>query len=57
MSKKEEKIVPIPVNGSLGLLAQGDIALKAWRKIRDQEAKKELNPKEGDKDNKEKEKK
>lgn len=35
MSKEEKKVVDIPVGGSLGILAYGDIGLKAWRKVRD----------------------
>jgi len=45
--KKGEKrinISKIPLNSSLGLLAYGDIAFKAWREL-----KKEYNKKENEK--------
>lgn len=42
-NKNEEKvkidISQIPVDGSLGLLAYGDIAFTAWRKIKQESAK------------------
>lgn len=41
--KNDEKlkmdISQIPVNGSLGLLAYGDIAFTAWRKIKQKSTK------------------
>ncbi len=33
---ENKKNIEIPVQGNLGLLAYGDIALKAWRKKRDE---------------------
>jgi len=33
----KNKSVEIPVQGNLGILAYGDIGLKAWRKKRDEE--------------------
>lgn len=40
-AEKNKNAVPfeIPVEGSLGLLALGDVGIRAWRKVRD-EAKK-----------------
>lgn len=51
MSKQEKKVVDIPVGGSLGILAHGDIGIKAWRKVREAaDDKKELEEnKENDK--------
>jgi hypothetical protein len=37
-SSKDYKI---PIEGSLGLLAYGDKGLRAWRKVRDEKAKKQ----------------
>jgi|TARA_R110000787_G_scaffold26632_1_gene74415 hypothetical protein len=37
---KKEKTVEIPIEGSLGILAHGDIGLLSWRKKRDLELKK-----------------
>lgn len=34
MKKNNTKTVEIPDDGNLGILAYGDIALKAWRKKR-----------------------
>lgn len=55
MMDKENKEVPIPVSGSLGILAYGDIGLKAWRKVRDEAKSKEKkeNNKKNEKNNKE----
>lgn len=33
-NKKEELLYNITVKGSLGILAFGDIGLKAWRKVK-----------------------
>lgn len=45
MKKKEELIpgsqVEITAEGSLGLLALGDVGLRAWRKVRNEYTKKE----------------
>lgn len=36
MTNNNIKTIEIPEDGNLGILAYGDIALKAWRKKRDQ---------------------
>lgn len=41
MTEKKNKKMDIPLEGSLGLLAYGDLGLKAWRaKIKEEEKKK-----------------
>jgi len=40
---KKEKTVEIPIEGSLGILAHGDIGLLSWRKKRDLEKKAKQN--------------
>ena len=38
MSKRDVKIeIPVPLEGSLGVLAMGAVGLKAWRKRRAEE--------------------
>lgn len=49
MSKEEKKVVDIPVGGSLGILAHGDIGIRAWRKVR--EAANDKKESEGNKEN------
>jgi hypothetical protein len=49
---ENNKNIEIPVQGNLGLLAYGDIALKAWRKKRDEHYEK-IKDKESKEDKKE----
>lgn len=44
--KKSKNSFEITSEGSLGLLALGDIGLRAWRKIRNHEDKMDLNGQE-----------
>lgn len=55
MVNKEKKEISIPVNGNLGILAYGDIGLRAWRKVRDEAKAKEKkeNNEKNEKNNKE----
>lgn len=39
-NKKNDHIKTVPVKGSLGLLAYGDIGLRAWRDVKKQALKK-----------------
>ncbi|MCH7784742.1 MAG: hypothetical protein IIB06_04915 [Bacteroidetes bacterium] len=41
MKKKKIDFSKIPIDGSLGLLAFGDLAFTAWRKIKKESRKKE----------------
>ena len=38
---KNDHINTVPIKGSLGLLAYGDIGLRAWRNVKKQALKKE----------------
>lgn len=48
MEKRENKLISVEITekGSLGILALGDVGLRAWRRVKQEKIRKKNNEKE-----------